>query len=78
LSFGKENVIFPRMSYRRKKIEMKERLEEAIEEIRGEPPQGSGFEREMQEEAFSEIESAAPGLPSRTVKPTVGTRYTPV
>jgi hypothetical protein len=43
------------MNYRRKKISMKEQLEEAIEEIRGEPLQGSGFEHEMHEEGFSEI-----------------------
>jgi hypothetical protein len=33
--------------HRRKKISMKEQLEEAIEEIRGEPLQGSGFERDQ-------------------------------
>jgi hypothetical protein len=35
---------------------MKERLEEAIEEIGDEPLQGSGFERERTEEGFSKIE----------------------
>jgi hypothetical protein len=48
------------MNYRRKKISMKEQLEEAIEEIGGEPLQGSGFERGTLEEGFSEIE---PGVP---------------
>jgi hypothetical protein len=55
LSFGKNNVIFPRMNFRRKKISMKEQLEEAIKEIGGEPLRGSGFEPETPEEGFSEI-----------------------
>jgi len=55
LSFGKDNVTFPRMNYRRKKISMKEQLEEAIKEIDGEPLRGSGFEPEAPEERFSEI-----------------------
>ena len=41
---------------------MKEQLEEAIEEIGGEPLPGSGFEHETPEEGFSEIESGAPEL----------------
>jgi len=41
------------MNYRRKKISMKERLEEAIEEIGGEPRSGSGFEDERPDEGFS-------------------------
>jgi hypothetical protein len=55
LSFAKDNVIFPRMNYRRKKISMKEQLEEAIKEIGSEPLRGSGFEPETPEEGFSEI-----------------------
>jgi hypothetical protein len=51
---------FRRMNYRRKKISMKERLEEAIEEMGGEPPQGSGLAREVSEEGFSAIKSATP------------------
>jgi hypothetical protein len=54
LSFGGENVNFPRMNYRRKKISMKERLEEAIQEIGGELLQGSGFMRELPEETSRE------------------------
>ena len=50
LSLAEDNVTFPRMNYRRKKISMKERLEEAIEEIGGEPPQGLGVEREAPDE----------------------------
>jgi hypothetical protein len=56
LSLAKENVTFPRMNYRRKNFSMKERLEEAIEEIGDEPLQGPGFERETAEEGFSKIE----------------------
>jgi hypothetical protein len=56
LSLAEENVTFPRMNYRRKNISIKERLEEAIEEISDEPLQGSGFDRERTEEVFSEIE----------------------
>ena len=63
------------MNYRRKKISMKEQLEEAIEEIGGEPLQGLGSERETLEEGFSEIEPGAPSFASRTFKPTVGTQY---
>jgi hypothetical protein len=62
LSLAEENVTFPRMNYRRKKISMKERLEEAIEEIGDEPLQGSGFERERTEEGFSKIEPGTPEL----------------
>jgi hypothetical protein len=50
------------MNYRRKKISMKEQLEEAIEEIGGERLQGSGSERKTPEEGFSEIERGAPEL----------------
>jgi hypothetical protein len=50
------------MNYRRKKISMKERLEEAIEEIGDDPLQGSGFERERTEERFSKIEPGTPEL----------------
>jgi hypothetical protein len=62
LNYEEENVTFPRMNYRRKKISMKERLEAAIEEIGGEPPQGQGVERETPDERLRENESAAPGL----------------
>jgi hypothetical protein len=65
LSFAEENVIFPRMNYRRKNISLKEQLEEAIEEIREKPLQGSGFERETPEEQFSEIEPGASELRQR-------------
>jgi hypothetical protein len=41
------------MNYRRKKISMKERVEEAIVEIGGEPLDGFGFENEKPEEGFS-------------------------
>jgi hypothetical protein len=50
------------MNYRRKKISMKERLEEVIEEIGDEPLQGSGFERERTEEGFNKIEPGTPEL----------------
>jgi hypothetical protein len=43
------------MNYRRKKISMKEQLEEAIKEIDGEPLPGSVFETETPEERFSKI-----------------------
>jgi hypothetical protein len=59
LSLAEEGDTFPRMNYRRKKISMKERLEEAIEEIGDELLQGSGFEREALDEMFSKIEPAA-------------------
>jgi hypothetical protein len=62
LGFGEENVTFPRMNYRRKKISLKEQLEEAIEENRRRAAAGSGFERETPEEEFSEIEPGAPEL----------------
>jgi hypothetical protein len=61
LNYEEESVTFPRIS-RRKKISMKERLEEAIEEIGGEPPQGLGVEREAPDERLRENELAAPGL----------------
>jgi hypothetical protein len=62
LCLAEENVTFPRMNYRRKKISMKERLEEAIEEISDEPLQSSGFECEVQEEGFRKIEPGTPEL----------------
>jgi hypothetical protein len=62
LNSAEESVTFPRMNYRRKKISMKEQLEEAIEEIGGEPPQGALAEREAPEERLRETGLAAPGL----------------
>jgi hypothetical protein len=62
LNYEEESVTFPRMNYWRKKISMKERLEAAIEEIGGEPPQGIGVEREVPNEGLRENELAAPGL----------------
>jgi hypothetical protein len=50
------------MNYRRKKISLKEQLEEAIEEIGDEPLQGSGFERKTPEEQFSKVEPGASEL----------------
>jgi hypothetical protein len=41
------------MNYRRKKISMKERLEEAIDAIGGEPLASSGFENETPDPEFS-------------------------
>jgi hypothetical protein len=60
LSFGYEDVTFPRMNYRRKKISMKEQLEEAIEEIGRERLRDSGLERETPEKGISGIVAAAP------------------
>jgi hypothetical protein len=62
LSFAEDNVTFPRMNYRRKKISLKERLEEAIEEIADESLRGSGSERETPEEWFRGIEPGASEL----------------
>jgi hypothetical protein len=42
-----------RMNYRRKKVSMKEQLEEALDEIGGEPLDGSGFENEKPDEGFT-------------------------
>jgi hypothetical protein len=44
---------FVAMNLRRKKISMKARLEEAIDELGGEPLAGSGFEDERPDEGFS-------------------------
>jgi hypothetical protein len=41
------------MKHLRKKTSMKEQLETAIDEIGGEPLEGSGFESEKPEEGFS-------------------------
>jgi hypothetical protein len=57
------------MNYRRKKISMKEELEEAIEEIGGEPRQGSRFERETPEEGFNEVEPGVPELRQPLLQP---------
>jgi hypothetical protein len=43
----------PPVRHLRKKISMKEQMEAAIEEMGGEPLDGSGFERETPEEGFS-------------------------
>jgi hypothetical protein len=53
------------MNYRRKKISMKERLDEAIQEICGEVLQGSGFGRETPEETPRDIEPAAQTVASQ-------------
>jgi hypothetical protein len=66
------------MNYRRKKISMKERLEEAIQEIGGEPLQGLGFMREAPEETSREIEPAAQSFASRKLKFSPKARYTHV
>jgi hypothetical protein len=50
LSIAYENVTFPRMNYRQKKISMKAPLEEAIQEIGGEQLQGSRIDHETPEE----------------------------
>jgi hypothetical protein len=60
LSFAEENVTFRGMNYRRKKISMKEQLEEAMKEIGGEPMLGSEVERETPKKGFSGIEVVAP------------------
>jgi hypothetical protein len=54
---------------------MKERFEEAIEEIGDESLQGSEFEREMPEEGFGEIEPGTPELRQRYTRTSLGTRY---
>jgi hypothetical protein len=41
------------MNIRRRKVSMKEQLEDAIEEIGGEKLEGSGFENEPPAEAFN-------------------------
>jgi hypothetical protein len=41
------------MNIRRRKVSIKEQLEDAIEEIGGENLEGSGFEHEPPEEGFS-------------------------
>jgi hypothetical protein len=66
LNYEQESVTFPRMNYRRKKISMKERLEEAIEEIGDEPLQGSGFEGETPEGRLRKIELAAQSFSRQT------------
>jgi hypothetical protein len=75
LSLAEKDVTFSRMNYRRKQISLKERLEEAIEEIGDESLQGSGFEREMPEEGFGEIEPGTPELRQRHPQASLGTRY---
>jgi hypothetical protein len=64
------------MNYRRKKISMKERLEEAIEEIGGELLQDSAFEPKTPEKRLRENESAAQSFTSRTLMPQARERYT--
>jgi hypothetical protein len=53
-----------------KKVTMKDRLEEAIDEIGGEPLAGSGFEDEKPEEGFSGAvlldSTFLPGKPTRS------------
>jgi hypothetical protein len=78
LSFGRENVNFPRVNYQRKKISLKEHLEEAIEEIGGELLQGPGFEGETPEESLREIEPSAPSFVGHTLKLPPRARYTHV
>jgi hypothetical protein len=75
LSLAEESDTFPRMNYRRKKVSLKQRLEEAIEEISDEPLQGSGFEREMPEEGFRKIEPGTPELRQPHAHANVKTQY---
>jgi hypothetical protein len=68
LSFRRRDVTFRRMNYRRKKTSMKERLEEAIQELGGELLQGPGFDRGTPEETPCDIEPAAQSLVGHTLK----------
>jgi hypothetical protein len=63
------------MNYRRKKISMKERLEEAIEEIRGEPLQAQDSSVKCRKKGSARSNLIPPSFASRTLKPTVGTPY---
>jgi hypothetical protein len=63
------------MNYRRKKISMKEPLEEAIEEIGDEPLQGSGFGRERTEKGSARSNLVLPSFARFTLRLTVGTPY---
>jgi hypothetical protein len=53
------------MNYRRKKVSMKEQLEQAVAEIGGEPLDGSGFEDEAPEQGFNASEIPAPEIHSQ-------------
>jgi hypothetical protein len=75
LSLAEEDVTFPRMNYQRKQISLKERLDEALEEIGDESLQGPEFEREMREERFCEIEPGTPELRQRHPQASLGMRY---
>jgi hypothetical protein len=60
------------MKHRRKKVSMKEQLEEALVEISGEPVEASGLEDEDPQEGFRGV-SLLPstflrGLPTKPVK----------
>jgi hypothetical protein len=66
------------MNYRRKKISLKEQLEEAIEEIGGELLQGPGFEGEPPEESLRVVEPSAPSFVGHTLKLPPRARYTHV
>jgi hypothetical protein len=46
------------MDIRRRKGRMNKRAAEALAEVGGEPLRGSGFEDEVSEEGFSEVEAS--------------------
>jgi hypothetical protein len=60
------------MNYRRKKVSMKEQLEQAIDEIGGEQLQRPGVDRETPEEKLSEIEPAGQGFARSNPEPCAG------
>jgi hypothetical protein len=66
------------MNYRSKKISMKERLEEAIQEIGCEPLQSSRFERKTPEKRHAKWSLLLRVSPAARSQPDAGERYTHV
>jgi hypothetical protein len=66
------------MTYRRRKISLKERLEEAIEEIGGSRCKVQDSSVKRQQKSSARLNLVLSSFASSTVKTTVGTRYRPV
>jgi len=64
LEISEDGVSLSGMNYRRKKVSMKEQLEQAILEIGGEPLNEAGFEYERPDRGFSTSKTPAPELHS--------------
>jgi hypothetical protein len=69
LSLAEEDVTFPRMNYQRKKLSLKERLEEALEEIGDESLKAQNSSVKCGKRGSARSNEVLPSFASGTLKP---------